>query len=473
MKLRHAIAGLVVAGIAAAGVSNIVNRQRIRKERQQAAQRAIAEQTEQTISAAGAPSELNTLEGANLRATGEENEIYTQIKVKFTTGDYGGALKLIDSALQRPDASKPFTDWLKAQRPVVLASLGWTALRSGDCERAIDHFRVAVAMLQPSNQEPALRQLAADTRRGFGFCLKKTGLLAGAEENLRESLRLVPGDGESRLLLADLYETDGRFFDAVMLLQDAPSGDERITSRLTEMRRKAGEGVLQNLQQTRHFNITYRAGEHEALVAEGGEILEQSLDEFISKAGYRAPAVPIEVVYYPKERFNQVLGDTPDWSGAFFDGRIRVPVRPGASRDAIRETLRHELVHALNASMTGGRGLVPWMEEGLAQRLGQLTSGNGFRFSINPVAFAPMQDFQASFRSYNSTAANSIYQQSLYLLLTLEQLDPDNIRRMVAGLSPTADASQDAVLAPTGQTFASLYQQATQWWQQRTPLAAR
>jgi hypothetical protein len=470
MSLRRGIFALFFLGMAAAGVNQILTSERNHKGRSELSQTSI---TAQNVNEAGAPEPINTIDDPGLLTGREEKDHYTQIKVKFTTGDYAGALQLIEVALQRPDFSRPFSDWLKAQRPVVLASIGWTALRSGDCELAIEHFRMAVTMLPSGNLDPALRQLSADTRRGFGFCLKKTGLLAGAEENLREAIRLMPADIESRLLLADLYETDARFFDAVILLQEATVGDERIARRLAEMRRKAGEGVHQNLQQTRHFNITYRAGEHETLVADGAEILELSLDEFITKAGYRPPTVAIEVVYYPKERFNQVLGDQPDWSGAFFDGRIRVPIRSGASREAIRELLRHELVHALNASMTGGRGLVPWMEEGLAQRLGQMTAGSMFRFSINPVAFAPMQDFQASFRSYNTSAANSIYQQSLYLLLTLEQLDHENIRRVVMGLSPTADLSQDAVLAPTGHSFSSLYQQASQWWTQRTPLAAR
>jgi len=96
-----------------------------------------------------------------------------------------------------------------------------------------------------------------------------------------------------------------------------------------------------------------------------------------------------------------------------------------------------------------------------------------FRFPIKPPGFAPEGDFQLSYLNYDATKAGSIYRQSLYLVLSLEQLDQENIRKVVSGLSQSTQTSQDAVLAPSGRNFSFLYQQARDWWDERRPLAAR
>jgi tetratricopeptide (TPR) repeat protein len=402
-----------------------------------------------------------------------ERDLARQVRVRFATGDYAGAIKLIDEALQRPDASQALKSWLTGQRPVVLASLGWATLAAGDCDRAIEQLRHALAAMGQTSAPSQNDALAGDIRRGLGYCLKKSGLLAGAEENLREALRVKPSDLESRLLLVDLFETDGRFVEAVQFLEDAGPGNEQVSKRLDTMRRRAGEGALQQTLRTPHFNISYRSGEHDALVATAGEILEQGLDELIEKAGYKEPRAPVEVVLYPSNRFNWVLGGIPDWAEGIFDGRMRIPVRAGSRPEVFRAVLRHELVHAMNSSMTGGRPLPPWLEEGLAQRLGEMSAGAAFHFPIKPPGFAPEGDFQHSYLSYGSAAAASIYRQSLYLVLTLERLESDNIRKVIGHLSQSAGTSQDGLLAPAGQTFASLYQRARSWWDERRPLAAR
>ncbi len=64
--------------------------------------------------------------------------------------------------------------------------------------------------------------------------------------------------------------------------------------------------------------------------------------------------------------------DAAEWSGGQFDGRIRVPVAPGASGQtaamdaSIRRTLAHEITHAC-LTLTGR--WPAWLQEGLAQRL--------------------------------------------------------------------------------------------------------
>ena len=425
------------------------------------------------IPASPANSDISNLTQAFGFSDPKELELAQQLRVLFTTAAYAKALTLIEESLENPMISPAFRSWLGFQLPVVLASDGWTAIATDDCERAIGSLRRAASMAKELN---APGPMQADIRRGLGFCLKKSGNPGGAEENLHEAIKANAGDQESRLLLADLYESDGRFSDAVQTLEEgSPSGE--VAKRLEVMRRRAGEGDLQQTQRTPHFTISYRTGDHEALAAEAAQILEGSLDEFVEKYGYKEPATPLEVILYPTEKFSWVLGGVPDWAEGIFDGRMRIPVRgrAGASTGAgiISQVLRHELIHALNSSMTGGRALPPWLEEGLAQRIGEMPSGGAFPFPIKPLPFSSIADFGASYMSFAAAAAGSIYRQSLYLVMTLENMESDALRRVISGLSPHLPTSGDALLTPVGGNFSRLHEVASGWWKERRALAAR
>ena len=401
----------------------------------------------------------------------QEIEGAQQLRVLFTTGAYGKALALIEKILANQAISQDFRHWLAFQLPVVLASDGWAAIATGDCDKAIEALRRAASMAKDLNSPGPMQ---ADIRRGLGFCLKKSGQPGGAEENLREAIKANAGDQESRMLLADLYESDGRFSEAVQTLEEGnPTGD--VAKRLEVMRRRAGEGDLQQVQRTPHFTISYRTGEHEGLAAQAAQILESSLDEFTEKYGYKEPATPLEVILYPTEKFSWVLGGVPDWAEGIFDGRMRIPIRSrsGGGTGIISQVLRHELVHALNSNMTGGRALPPWLEEGLAQRIGEMASGGVFPFPIKPAPFFPAADFSASYMTFGAAAAGSIYRQSLYLVMTLENRDSDALRRIISSLSPNLGATADPTLTSVGESFSHLHEVSSGWWKERRPLAAR
>jgi len=425
-------------------------------------------------SGATAPARTESLADAFGFDSPAEIEVAQKLRVTFTTGAYAKALTTIDELLAKRDISPAFRGWLQAQLPVVLASDGWASIGTGDCERAIESLRRAALLAKSAEAAP---QMLADIHRGLGFCLKKNGQPGGAEENLLEAVRVNPRDEESRFLLADVYESDGRFSDAVRILEDGNPSPE-LAKRVEVMRRRAGEGDLQQTQRTQHFSISYRQGQHEGLVAQAAQILESSLDEFVEKYGYREPSTPIEVILYPTGRFSWALGGVPDWAEGIFDGRMRIPVKraqpgDGPSSPLIVQVLRHELVHALNANMTGGRALPPWLEEGLAQRIGEMPYGASFPFPVKPGPFAPAGDFASSYMSFGAAAAGSIYGQSLYLMLTLENLEPDALRRVISALSSHGGTSADMILSPIGLTFDRLYQVAAIWWKERRELAAR
>lgn len=469
-KVMMVASGALLAAAGGTAIFSSIQNQKISGQESAATLNQPLKSESLAIPASTANSDTSNLAQAFGFSDPRELETAQQIRVLFTTAAYGKALTLIEQQLGNPAISPAFRSWLGFQLPVVLASDGWAAIATGDCEKAIESLRRAASMAKELN---APGPMQADIRRGLGFCLKKSGQPGGAEENLHEALKANAGDQESRILLADLYESDGRFSEAVQTLEEgSPSGE--VAKRLEVMRRRAGEGDLQQVQRTPHFTISYRTGEHEALAAEAAQVLEGSLDEFVEKYGYKEPATPLEVILYPTEKFSWVLGGVPDWAEGIFDGRMRIPIRSraGGGPGIIAQVLRHELVHALNSSMTGGRTLPPWLEEGLAQRIGEMPSGGAFPFPIKPAPFSLAADFGASYMTFSAAAAGSIYRQSLYLVMTLENMESDALRRVITGLSPNLGASADAVLTPVGGNFDRLHQVAAGWWKERRALAA-
>ena len=123
-----------------------------------------------------------------------------------------------------------------------------------------------------------------------------------------------------------------------------------------------------------HFRLSYD-GDREELLGGGYDLvlktLEDAYSEYAVLFGVR-PAEgeegPIEVVLLQREEFNGLTG-LGHWAGGAYDGRIRIPITDLASEERrLVSVLRHELVHAFIRS-AGGRGVVGWLNEGLAEWL--------------------------------------------------------------------------------------------------------
>ena len=83
-------------------------------------------------------------------------------------------------------------------RPALLADLGRIEELDGEYEKAIRHYRDALA------RNPRL-----DLHRPIGRAFRKAGRLEEAEAELREALRLVPSDPYSHLEIALVLEARG------------------------------------------------------------------------------------------------------------------------------------------------------------------------------------------------------------------------------------------------------------------------
>ena len=127
-----------------------------------------------------------------------------------------------------------------------------------------------------------------------------------------------------------------------------------------------------------------------------------ALEDAYRRIGARFAYYPLErleVILYPDEAFREIT-NTPHWSGAVYDGRIKLPIG-GLQRGSERlaRTLRHEYAHA--AIVTLSRGKAPlWLNEGLAQ-VSEETDDPGrtgrLRLALANEGLLPLTDLEAGF----------------------------------------------------------------------------
>ncbi|HEY8370681.1 MAG TPA: peptidase MA family metallohydrolase, partial [Thermodesulfobacteriota bacterium] len=114
------------------------------------------------------------------------------------------------------------------------------------------------------------------------------------------------------------------------------------------------------------FTVSFEGG---GTSEQAGYLVSLLLEEAYHAVGRRLeayPDEPVHAVLYPRERFRDVTR-SPDWAGAIYDGKIRLPIGGLTDRtEALRRVIAHEYTHALVHRLSRGRAPV-WLNEGLAQ----------------------------------------------------------------------------------------------------------
>lgn len=103
-----------------------------------------------------------------------------------------------------------------------------------------------------------------------------------------------------------------------------------------------------------------------------------------------------------------------EWSGGFYDGRIRLALLEPVPGNLTRETIAHEVVHACLARL----GQWPaWVHEGLAQKISGRTLGSGERALIQKMAQAKqlpsLSNMSQSFSRLSADHARAAYGMAL------------------------------------------------------------
>lgn len=185
-----------------------------------------------------------------------------------------------------------------------------------------------------------------------------------AERNVRLLLQETPDDNNLQLHLAGILFEQERYEDCISYItglnytnKDFDFLKEKSAALLHEME-------TLELERSAHFRLEFDGRPARNDVLEALSVLEVAYDSLCRLFQFY-PENKMSLVLHEAADY-QGVGPRPEWVGAVFDGKLRVPVNMMQYPEVYRPMLFHELTHAFVRAMT--RSKIPlWINEGIAQ----------------------------------------------------------------------------------------------------------
>jgi len=247
--------------------------------------------------------------------------------------------------------------------------------------------------------------------------LLRLGNYRAAEELLLTSLESDKKNQWTYYLLGEAYYQQEKLAQAINQwmagLELGPS--RQISDRLEKARREAGTHNELAVLQSPHFILRYNDKASDRRL--GQEILDtlEDLYNHLSRDLTSLAPATVAVILYPDQTYFDIT-QAPSWTGAVFDGKIRVPTRglTGVT-DRLRAILAHELSHSFIASLPG-RGSPIWFQEGVAQLQEGKSAANARKLLAQLQRenhLTPLKNLRDSFMGLSPDLAGIAYAESL------------------------------------------------------------
>lgn len=194
-----------------------------------------------------------------------------------------------------------------------------------------------------------------------------------AEKSVRDLLCDAPHDSNLQLHLAGILYEQERYEECIRYIDSIG-----VKTPDFEFLRKKSEQLIREMEElgierSMHFRVEFEGHPSKSDVMEALAVLEVAYDSLCRLFDFR-PKNKMSLVLYRSNEY-QGMGPRPEWVGAVYDGKLRVPVEMMRYREIYRPVLFHELTHSFVRAMTHAK--VPlWINEGIAQVIDGSRTGN-------------------------------------------------------------------------------------------------
>ena len=288
--------------------------------------------------------------------------------------------------------------------------------------------------------------------------LYQTAEYRGAEELLLGGLQNDSRNQYGHYLLGEVYYAQDKLREAIAAWKAALELGENptISQRLKKAEEEAATHDELGFLQSAHFILRYdRKVSDYRLGQEVLDSLERTYRRLSSELPSCAPATVTVVLYADQAYFD--ITRAPRWSGALFDGKVRVPVKGLTSvTSQLNNILAHELTHSFVNSVVGQK-CPTWFNEGFAQIQEGRSSEEHRKFLSQLEANDQLIPLTRLSTSYLKLASESVEMAYLEGLSATEFLIARNGRNVVGallGLLHQNYSFQDALRSVTNQTLA-------------------
>lgn len=185
-----------------------------------------------------------------------------------------------------------------------------------------------------------------------------------AEKNVRTLLKESPDDQNLQLHLAGILFEQERYEDCIAYVQSRNFKHEDLDYLKQKSEALIREMDELKIERSMHFRVEFEGRPARSDIMEALSVLEVAYDSLCHLFDFH-PENKMHLVLYESSQY-QGVGPRPEWVGAVFDGKLRIPVNVMAYREIYRPMFFHELTHAFIRAMT--RHHIPlWVNEGIAQ----------------------------------------------------------------------------------------------------------
>ena len=216
--------------------------------------------------------------------------------------------------------------------------------------------------------------------------------------------------------LADMHYKSGDTTRSVEFFQKAyelDPADERLAQTIEKLRTEDEAESGMESKEGRHFLVKFDGAENAVTGHLIGLLLEEAYYKVGSDLGFY-PSDILGAVLYSGVRFHDIT-KSPSWSGAIYDGRIKIPAGGLTEKTEVLErVIFHEYTHAVVHRLSGGRAPT-WLNEGLAQ-YEEDKSVAGYEDTIKDLAGqngVTLRRLEGSFMGLDGRSAKGAYLLSL------------------------------------------------------------
>jgi tetratricopeptide (TPR) repeat protein len=196
----------------------------------------------------------------------------------------------------------------------------------------------------------------------------RTSDYRAVENLLLEALRVQDRDSYAHYLLGEAYYAQDKVQPAIQEWKTAldQGADPALSAKIKKAEEEAGVHNELGALHSAHFILRYDRQISDYSLGENILVtLEQLYRRLAAQLTVEAPETVAVILYTQQAYFD--ITQAPQWSGALFDGKIRVPAKGlmGVSKD-LENVLLHELTHSFLQSSCQERCPI-WFHEGVAQ----------------------------------------------------------------------------------------------------------
>jgi cytochrome c-type biogenesis protein CcmH/NrfG len=323
----------------------------------------------------------------------------------------------------------------------------------GNVSKARTYFEAA---LRSDSQNPTILNY-------YAALLVRTGNAAEALPYAERAVRAAPDSPDALTVLGYVQFAADHTAEAIRTWKHSLElrPDATVQKYLEKAQRDATAEADYTLHESSHFTLKYEGKQtSEALRGQLVATLEAEYDDLVRELGI-APRNSIPVVLYTEQSFFDVT-QAPSWSGAVFDGKLRIPINGLSSvTPELARVLKHELAHSFISQLSGGR-CPQWLNEGIAQAVEpkQVSHGQLLAELFRTQREIPLNALEGTFMQLSSAQATVAYEESLaavqYISDTYGMSDLQRILERLGQGSSTEAALRATIHSDYGQLEAEV-----------------